>query len=222
MKEELDGTILYYMSCRESAAERVISDAAASEFHRRHIVALSSHCRRLCRTLGVPVDKASDLASITLAKAIDRAETFIDGTDPSTRTKRTQTWLGTIARNLLRDSLRNPRRSGPVTGNQDEIAFEDYSVEDLASLWCDGVKFPRTLKMIRLIGEAMSSLDTRTMTVLAYTVLERRRSPKGSYMYRGSADALAHRLETTTINIRRIRMLGVRAIDNYVRERTPK
>jgi RNA polymerase sigma factor (sigma-70 family) len=205
------------MSCRDSAVDRALSDRAWTEFHRRHMSALYSRCKRICQTAGAPPHFASDLAQATLVKAVERHTTFDDGTQSSSTSKRTQSWLGRIARNLLVDSLRNPHRPGPITGAQDEIPFEDYSDEEFASLLCDGTKFARTAQTIRIVIQALQSMDERTRSVLVQTLLQRKRSPKGSYMYRGSADALAKRFNTTTVNIRRIRMNAIRAVGEYLK-----
>jgi RNA polymerase sigma factor (sigma-70 family) len=204
------------MSCRDPR-DRGVSDAAAIEFHRRHITALHARCARLCRQMGLSDSAAEDLVAVTMAKAIEKAHTFADDTSSAPSTSRTRSWLGTIARNLLADSLRNPHRPGPLTGAQEEIPLEDYSTLEIAALYCDGKQLDRDNETIRLVQQAMCALDERTRAVLSHTVLQRQRSPKGSYMYRGSAEALAARFETTTVNLRRIRRNGVRAIADYVK-----
>lgn len=217
MQEELDGTLLYYMSCRESEAARVVSDQAWVEFHKRHAAVLFRYCQRACRSLGVAVDKAGDLLSYTLLKAADRAGTFVDGTDPATRAKRTQAWLGTIARNLLHDGLRNPHRPGPFGTSEDVVALEDLSDTELAAGLCDGKRFSNTQDAVRVIAAALRELDGRSRAVLAFTVLERRRSPKGSYTYRGSAPAFAKHLGTTPENLRQIRMKAFKELGAYLK-----
>ncbi|HWZ63655.1 MAG TPA: sigma-70 family RNA polymerase sigma factor [Steroidobacteraceae bacterium] len=220
MQEETDGALLYYMSCREGDAERTVSDAAAREFHRRYAAALVARCRRICQALGASGHDAADLASCTLAKAVEKAGTFVDQPGATGRGRRTLSWLQQIARNLLVDCLRNPNRPGPITGAQDEIPIEDYSDPEFASLLCDGKSLARDRRTIQLVKEALPTLDERTRTVLVYTVLQRQRSPGRSYMYRGSAEALAQRLGTTVANVRRIRRLGIRALADRVRERS--
>lgn len=218
MQGETDGSLLYYMSCRDCDADRVISDAATKEFHRRHVAGLVGRCRRICRTLAAGDDFALDLASWTLAKAVEKADTFVDAVDTSNQSKRTLGWLQQIARNMLVDSQRNPFRTGPITGAQDQVPIEDYSNEEFAALLCDGKTLPRDIKTIGRVQRALATLDDRTRAVLAHTVLQRQRSPGRSYMYRGSAEALASRWDTTTVNIRRIRRAGIRAIAMFVRE----
>ena len=218
MQGETDGSLLYYMSCRECDADRKISDAATQEFHRRHAGALIGSCRRICRTLAAGNDFALDLASCTLARAVERAGTFVDKVDGSDQSKRTLAWLQQIARNMLVDSQRNPLRPGPITGAQDQVPIEDYSDKEFAALLCDGKTLSRDLKTIGLVQRAFSTLDERTRAVLAQTVLQRQRSPGRSYMYRGAAEALAARWDTTTVNIRRIRRAGISSIAMFVRE----
>ena len=216
METETDGSLLYYMSCRESVADRVVSDAAAIEFHGRHMAHLYGRCRRICRRMAVAESFAEDLASATLVKAAGAAHTFVDGDERSTRPSRTRAWLGTIAWHLLVDMQRNPNRPGPLTGSQEEIPFDDYSAEDFAALYCDGERLPRDVETIRLVEDAISTLEERTRRVLMHTILQRQRSPGRSYVYRGSAEALAKRIGTTRVNIRRIFGVGVRAIAAYV------
>jgi len=216
MEAETDGSLLYYMSCRDCAADRIISDAAAIEFHGRHMSHLYGRCRRICDRMGVADSFAEDLASATLVKAAGAAHTFVDGEGPGTRASRTRAWLATIAWHLLVDMQRNPNRPGPLTGSQEEIPFDDYSTEDFAVLYCDGERMPRDVETIRLVEDAISALDERTRRVVMNTILQRQRSPGRSYVYRGSADALARRIGTTRVNVRRIFGVGVRAIADYV------
>jgi RNA polymerase sigma factor (sigma-70 family) len=217
MGKESDGTLLYYMSCRSNAADIALSDGAGREFHRRHMGALFARCARICRKAGATHGFEKDLAVTTLAKAVERADRFTDSPDGSYEARRTQAWLGSIAHNLLIDSLRNPNRPGPITGAKDELPSEDYSDAELAALLCDDHALPRDRETIRLVREALPTLPERTQSVLVQTVLQRTHSPKGTYMYRGSAAALAERLGTTPENVRRIRKNGLKALASYIR-----
>ncbi len=219
MREEADGNLLYYMSCREGAADCALSDAATMEFHRRYAVGLLNRCTMICRQFGSVVDP-EDLFAVTLVKAIERAETFVAASSAAVQPVRTLNWLARIARNLHVDRLRNPSRSGPLTGDQEAIPIEDYSTEEFAALYCDGHALPRDLATIRLVQMALLTLDERTRLVISHTVLQRQRSPGRSYVFRGEMNALAGRLGTTTVNLRRIRSLGVKAIAEYVRAHT--
>ena len=219
MREESDADLLYYMSCRENPADRAVSDAATLEFHRRYAVSLLDRCRSICRQFGSVVEP-EDLFEVTLVKAIERAETFVAAVDAGSRPARTLNWLARIARNLHVDALRNPNRSGPLTGEQEAVPVEDYSTEEFAALYCDGHALPRGLATIRTVQAALLTLDERTRRIIAYTVLQRQRSPKRNYVYRGAMKALANELGTTTVNLRRIRLLGVAAIAEYVRTHT--
>jgi DNA-directed RNA polymerase specialized sigma24 family protein len=219
MREESDADLLYYMSCRENPADRAVSDAGTLEFHRRYAVGLLDRCRSVCRQFGSVVD-AEDLFAVTLVKAIERAETFVTAVDAASHPARTLNWLARIARNLHVDALRNPNRSGPLTGEQEAVPVEDYSTEEFAALYCDGHALPRDLATIGMVQAALLTLDERTRRIIAYTVLQRQRSPKRNYVYRGAMKALANELGTTTVNLRRIRLLGVAAISEYVRTHT--
>jgi RNA polymerase sigma factor (sigma-70 family) len=216
MREESDADLLYYMSCRDTAADRTVADAAVTEFYRRHAVGLLNRCRKICRQLGSVVDP-EDLFAVTLVKAIERGQTFDGAVGQTARPARTLGWLARIARNLHIDLLRNPSRPGPLTGNQEALPIEDYSTEDFAALYCDGHALPRDLATIRLVQDALLTIDQRTRLVITHTVLQRQRSPGRSYVFRGQMKALAERLGTTTVNLRRIRSLGVKAIAEHVR-----
>lgn len=219
MREEADGDLLYYMSCRESTADRALSDAAAVEFHRRYAVRLLDRCKTICRQFGSVIDH-EDLFAATLVKAIERAETFVPAKEMTKQEWRTLGWLAQIARNLHVDRLRNPLRSGPLTGDQEAIPLEDYSPADVAALYCDAQTLPRDLATIRHVQDALLTLDDRTRRVITHTVLQRQRSPGRSYVFRGEMKALADELGTTTVNLRRIRSQGVKAIASYVRSKT--
>jgi RNA polymerase sigma factor (sigma-70 family) len=217
MEKESDGTLLYYMSCRSNPADIALSDAAGREFHHRHMGALFARCARICRKAGASDGFEKDLAMTTLAKAVQRADRYTDSPDVSNGPRRTQAWLGSIAHNLLIDSLRNPNRPGPITGTKDELPSEDYSDDELAALLCDDHSLPRSRETIRLVREALPTLPERTQFVLVQTVLQRTHSPKGTYMYRGSAANLAQGLGTTPENVRRVRKNGLKALADYIR-----
>src|SRR5262249_49972214 len=155
------------------------------------------------RTLGVAEEFALDLVSCTFIKAVERADKFVDAPGEAVPSKRTLGWLGTVARNLLVDAQRNPRRPGAITGGDTQVRLEDYSDAEVATLLCDGKSLAHDLRTIELVGQALPKLDDRTRAVLAQTVLQRQLSPNGSYMYRGSAIALAERFNTTRENVRR-------------------
>jgi len=216
MEAETDGALLYYMSCSQSAGDVAMSNAAGIEFHRRHMQALYARCKRICNRMGEP-ELAQDLALITLKKAIDSHARFVDSDDvPAANAARTRAWLGRIAHNLMVDKYRNPNRPGPLTGVQEEIPLGDFSAEEFAALHCDGKRLPRDLETIRLAAKALDLLDPRTRLVVMNTTLQRQRSPRGSYQYRGSAAAFAARLGTTPVNVRRLYGVGVRSIAAYV------
>ena len=219
MRDEADGNLLYYMSCRDRAADCALSDAAAREFYRRHSQLLLDRCMRICRQFGSVVDPV-DLFAATWAKAIERAETFVAATDAAVQPARTLGWLAQIARHLHIDRLRNPHRAGPLTGDQERIPIEDYSTEEIAALYCDTRTLPRDLATIRLVQAALLTLDERARRVITHTVLQRQRSPGRSYVFRGEMQALADELGTTTVNLRRIRSIGGKAIAEYVRTHT--
>jgi len=92
------------------------------------------------------------------------------------------------------------------------------SEQEIAALLCDGKTLPQEFPTIHLVQRVLATLDARTRAVLVQTVLQRQRSPGHNYMARGSAAALAERWATTTVNIRRIRRAGLRALVTYVRE----
>ena len=219
MREEADGDLLYYMSCQEDPADCALSNAATAEFYRRHAVGLLDRCEMICRKFGYVVEP-EDLLAVTMVKAIERAETFKPAAEPASQTARTLKWLARIAHNLHVDRLRNPLRSGPLTGDQEPIPIEDYSAEEFAALYCDGHAMPRNLATIQLVQAALLTLDDRTRRVIAHTLLQRQRSPGRSYVFRGQMKALADELGTTTVNLRRIRSDGVKAIADYVRTHT--
>ena len=180
--------------------------------------ALLARCARICRNAGATGGFEQVLAVTTLARAVEKVDRFADSAGaPPEAARRTQAWLGSIAHNLLIDSLRNPNRPGPITGSKDEVPSEDYSDEELSALLCDGKTLPRDRETIRLVRGALPALPERTRVVLVQTVLQRTNSPKETYMYRGSAAALAKRLGTTPENVRRIRKNGLEQLAEYVR-----
>ena len=219
MHTESDEALLYYMSCREDQTDRTLSDAATVEFHARHAAALHDRCKLICRQLGSVVDP-EDLFSVTFTKAIEKAHTYRPESGTSSSTHRTLAWLCQIARNLLIDAIRNPHRSGPITGDRDTMAIEDYSTEEFAAMYCDGTNIARTARNIRLIQHGLETLDERTRRVITHTILHRQRSPKGSYVFRGEMTALARHLGTTPVNLRRIRSIGMKALATYVQKHT--
>jgi len=122
-----------------------------------------------------------------------------------------------MAQNMLTDHYRNPNRpSNPLEPHELALEAALYSADDFSQLFVEGSALLSTPLVHRLVAEAFEALDERTKLVLLETFIQRTRSPAGKAMRRGSAKLLADHLETSQDNIRRIRRLGILAINDYL------
>ncbi|GFE91050.1 hypothetical protein GCM10011488_60040 [Steroidobacter agaridevorans] len=218
MREQSDEDLFVYMSFIDNASDRPVAEAAFAEVHRRYAAELYSRCRDLCRRLGQPTSLAEDLVSLTLTRALDRAETY---RGPGT-SARTMAWLCKIARNALIDAHRNPHRPSSIgSGSDSDLGAEIYSAQDFASLYHQFESPLATREHWTRVAAAFQELDERCQRVLLETLLQRSKSPGQSYMYRGTAALLAERLGITPENLRRIRYKGMKAISEKLQQCMP-
>ena len=216
MHGETDEDLFVYMACADSPADKPIADKAYEELHRRYIKQLYARCLRMVSSFPNPENLAQDLACAALARAYEKAETYQSNSEKSASTTRTISWLCKIALNIFRDHLRNPKRPGPLNVVDLNVYPEDYSSMDFAALYYQDKPHVKTQQEYYLVAKAFDALDERTQRVLIETLEMREKSPSGKYMLRGTAQQMAERLETTTFNLRRIRMKGTQYINNYV------
>lgn len=200
-----------------SDEERHLSESAFAVINQRYAQWLYTRCAGLCRRRGCP-NLAEDIAAATLTRAFEKADTY-DAADckPENLPNRTKAWLGRIAQNLLTDHQRNPNRpSNPLEPNELELEAASYSTDDFSQMFLEGSTLLPTPLLHRQVAEAFETLDNRTQIVLLETFIQRTRTPSGKAMRRGSAKLLADHLETSQDNVRRIRRLGILAINDYL------
>ena len=217
MEGMTDEDLFIFIACAESPADKVLANAALAELHRRYIKGLYARCVRMLSAYPDSETMAQQLAQVTLARAFERAHQFQPSPDGAAGSSRTLAWLCKIALNLLRDYTRNPDRPGPLSNVVDlDVNAEQYSPEDFAFLHLQDDSASHTPHHYQLVAEAFKALDDRTQIVLLETLLQRQRSPGRTYMLRKTAAALADRIGSSAENVRRIRMLGMKAINAYL------
>lgn len=217
IREALDDTLFDYIAQREMKADAVRADLALAEIHRRHAKPLLARCLKMCDGMPDGEMLAEEMMAITFIRVNEKAGQYrvAGNTDAASGRRRTHAWLSQIARNLLRDWMRNPHRPGLLNPVGSDVDTRLYSAEDFAAMYTDG-ETPLNGQERRHIADAFKTLDGRTQEVLLETCIQRGRSPKKTHMLRGTTQVLADRLDTSTDNIRRIRRNGIRAINDYL------
>lgn len=118
---------------------------------------------------------------------------------------------------MLTDHQRNPNRpSNPLESNELALEAALYSTDDFSQMFVEGSTLLPTPLVYQRVAEAYETLSERTQIVLLETYIQRTRSPSGKTMRRGSAKLLADHMKTSQDNIRRIRRLGILAINDYL------
>jgi RNA polymerase sigma factor (sigma-70 family) len=205
-----DDDLFLYMSFYDQPGDRVTAEAAFGVFHGRYATELHARCRTICNRYRQPNSFAEDLVSLTLHRALKGANTY---KGPSTR-GRTMAWLCRIARNALIDAHRNPNRPNLLNNaTETDLGAENYSPEDFTNLYHEFESPLLSQEHWKLVTQAFEELDERTQRVLVETLVQRAKSPKHQYMYRGTAALLADRLGITVENLRRIRLNGMKALE---------
>lgn len=223
MEGESDEDLFIYIACAASPADKAVADAAFAEVHRRFFKGLYARCLRMLSAYPDGESKAEDLAMVTMAKAYEKAHKYVADPNGGAGSSRTMAWLCKIAENMFRDHLRNPRRPGPLNVIELDVNTEQYAPEDFAAMHLGDDETFYSHHHYQLVAEAFDTLDDRTKTVLIETLVQRDRSRGRTYMLKGRAAVLADRLGTTTTNLRRIRMKGIKSINAYIKKnKTPE
>jgi len=216
LDEESDEDLFLYMACRDTPKEVSQAEDACEVLHHRYIDRLFKRCFNMLKSYPDAHTRAAELASAALFRAYERAETYKIDENCSNPSARTLKWLARIARNIFRDTLRNPKRPNQLNVVDLEVNTEHYDSSDFAALFLGENDSVHSEELKIRVAEAYDSLKPRAQTVLLETLIQRDRSPGRKYMLRGSARVLADRLDTTPENLRRIRHNGVKAINAYV------
>jgi DNA-directed RNA polymerase specialized sigma24 family protein len=170
----------------------------------------------------VDIARADDLASVTWTKVNDRADKYRAGNDSSfdAHFNRTRAWMNKIAEHQLIDWLRNPHLADRVHGKELDRGVEDYSSDEFAKLCAKEFQAEESSYRLFLIAQAFDEvLNEKEQLVLRATVVHRSYSPGGTYMERGSAAALAARLNTTVPALRKCRQRAFEKITAFVNAR---
>jgi RNA polymerase sigma factor (sigma-70 family) len=202
--EDTDEMLLSYMSQRDT--HPTDAQAAWAEFYRRHLEYLLFIARRIGR--GILDDSAiNDLVQDVFMRAYERAETFDSGglQEPEPLRRRARSWLGTIAKNILRDTLR--AGSGISIIHLEHKELEDFAREPRQS----DSDSPR----MRLLLAAFGKLTKKEQYVLRVT-LEWCEPGKHQRLPNHVAADLAKTLNTTSANIRQIRRRALQKIEQSV------
>lgn len=218
--QETDEMLFLHLACR--SIDPGMADNALRVLWGRHKDYLRKSCQRLCWQFKVEIARADDLASVTWTKVNDRAEQYRVGDDPSfdAQVNRTRAWMNKIAEHQLIDWLRNPHLADRIGGKELDRGVEDYSSEEFAKLCAKEFQAENSAYRLSLVAQAFDEvLNERERLVLRATVVHRSYSPGGTYMERGSATALAAKLNTTAPALRKCRQRAFAKIVAFVNER---
>ena len=216
MQEETDEDLLLYMAFADMPGDKTNADDALKELHRRYVKRVYARCRVMFKAYDAGESMAEELTQATFSRAYERAETYKPAPEGVESSSWTLGWLCKIASRIFLDFRRNPERPGPLKVIDLDVHVEEYSPEDFAGLYCEGVEPAYTHHEFHLVAEAFDTLDERTQIVLVETLVQRQRSPGRTYMLRGTSEALAARINTSTDNLRQIRSKGIKKISEYV------
>ena len=222
MEEESDDGLFVYLAFYQS--DRKDGDRALAELMRRYEAVVARRCNGLCRRYPSPRLTGDELTSLTFLRAVERAEKYEaignpEATEDETR-RYTAAWLFTIARNILWSHGRNP--AAPLPYESIDPEPDALSATDVAVLAVDAYPDKFSSNDIEHIAEAFDSLSDQAQTVMIWTLDRRKLSPKGTHMWRGSATDLAHRLDTTAENVRKIRERALKKMVAAVTSRTSR
>ena len=218
MQEETDEDLLLYMACVDTPADRAYADKALEELHRRYVLRLYARCQMMFKAHDGGESMAEELTQAAFFRAYERAETYKPAPEGVSSSSWTVGWLSKIALRILLDFRKNPDRPGPLKVITLDVHAEDYSPDEFAGLYREGVEPAYTHYELCLVAEAFETLDERTQIVLVETLVQRRRSPRRTYMLRKTAETLAVRIYTSTDNLRQIRKKGLKKISEYVEQ----
>lgn len=204
-----DADLLARIAARaEDPAGARAAQAALYERHVRYLYgAILRQRSSLLRVVGI---SAEDLVQETFHRAFDRAHTFQRGEegDPDRDRARTRAWLGRIATNLLADHAGGPR----------EVAATPY-VERVSCAGIDEEQPPSQSPRARLVAEGLDSLSEREADVLRVSALHFRAGEEHQRLPNAVSAELAARWETTSENIRAIRMRAMKKLRAFLASR---
>ena len=197
-----DKTDVELLRLMADASPESSSKQAWEDFYYRHkkylyAVLLRAHGRDLGEA------RIADLVQETLLRAYQKASTYrSDGsTDAGCETPRVRAWLGRIAENLLRDSLR--RAPTVVFIEEAELEAENIQVSDI------GLSDTRDLNRLE---DAFNKLSPREQEVLRVTTFWYRSGQRQQRLPNHVMTKLTTELGTTADNIRQIRARAIKSL----------
>ncbi len=226
---DTDADLLGYMTMKADAPE--VAKEAWGEFYQRHIKYLYGVLRRRAGDLSfVSEDLVENLTQDTFIRAYERAETFNDrGISNREELRRlARGWLGSIARNLLydhgrkchkdtqlEDLLRDEDRRGATKPQADSFAKGLFGMTGES----EAIGAAPTTEA-QLATEAYEEvLNDREREVLRVTAEFHKPGEEFQRLPSGVAERLADLLDTSTANLRVIRLRARQKIRGYVEKR---
>lgn len=208
-----DEDLFLYIAVDQNTPEGKL---ALNELWKRHSSWLNKQCVKICNIYNQGNSIADDLACATFKKAIDRAETYTNIVDSKDEKnfKRTRAWLGTIAKRILIDTFRNPKRAIYSSPIDFEISLEQFSTQDFVEWFIKQNDVRHSTEALSVIGNEFKKLDKREQRVIIETILQRDKSPSEKYVLRGASTRLANELGVSPDSIRQIRKRALSKIKN--------
>jgi RNA polymerase sigma factor (sigma-70 family) len=211
---ESDEDLLVYIAMR--GEKRVAADAAFTEFYNRHVAYLYGICRRIyCGLLGDA--GVVDLVQAVFLRVYDRADTYDRNmaSDQAASSQRVRAWMGMIAANILRSSLRH---QPPLK------LTDDLDEKEQAAMFQPSPDWISALPSLRLIAfcEALDTLSEKERDVLIVWAEYYRFGSKFQRLPDDISASLAERWNTTPGNVRQIRKRAIDKIRKHVETCTEK
>lgn len=205
---ESDADLLGFMGMKE--AEPNAARDAFAEFYFRHVRWLyAAVCKRRVANLIGGEEGAKDVTQETFRRSYLGAHTFDSGgsADPDTVRRRIRAWLGGIANNVIRDSLRSP------DGMSHAVPISELLNEPIAS--------PQTMTSpkVTLVRDALETLGEREKDVVLEAAYHFKLGERHQRLSNETSAALAERWNTTPENIRAIRSRAFKKIKEAIEAR---
>lgn len=188
---------------------------AWEEFFERHKLYLYGVCKRAFAPV-VGEHRVEDIVQDALVKSFEKASTLQNESnlDVDSQRRLVRSWLGTICENIVRDYFRGQ----PQVDFVDEEVLDAHESHESRQLVeeSDVKDDSQSTTRLQLMEEALQTLTEREQEVLRTTGMWFKPGQKAQRLPNHIMTELAVSLNTTPLNIRKIRERGIAKIKRYI------